>query len=72
MSDEYQALVTENMQLKTKVAGLEDVARTLISQLATERIENVDLRRQLLKARAPKRVLDPNAASPFDRPYDGR
>jgi cell division septum initiation protein DivIVA len=72
MSDDYKALVAENEQLKARVIQLDGVARSLTSQLANERYENVDLRQQIIKARKPQRALDPNAASAFDRPYDGR
>lgn len=72
MADDYKALVDENKLLKEQVAALETVVLRAASQLSSERNESADLRRQLAKARKPARVLDPEAASPFDRPYDGR
>lgn len=72
MSDDYKTLVAENQKLKEQVATLETVVLRAASQLSSERNESADLRRQLAKSRKPARVLDPDAASAFDRPYDGR
>lgn len=72
MSDDYKTLVAENARLKATVAGLETALLSAASQLATAQRENVDLSHRLAKAKKPSRVLDPDAASPFDRPYDGR
>ena len=72
MSDDYKALAAENARLKEQVATLESALLSAASQLATAQRESADLSRQLAKARRPQRVLDPDAASPLDRPYDGR
>ena len=73
MSDDYKDLVDENARLKSQVAALDQSRLILAEALAAARHEAAELQGQLAKALKPRRrQLDPEAASAFDRPYDGR
>jgi hypothetical protein len=66
----YDELLADNAKLKAYALWLEEAIRGLNAAVS---VRDAEIGRLTLKAKAkPKRVLDSNAASAYDRPYDGR
>jgi hypothetical protein len=66
----YEELLAQVEQLKAYALRLEDLNRGLQASVI---VRDAEIGRLTLKAgKKPPRKLDPNAASAFDRPYDGR
>lgn len=70
MSDRYpksiDELTIENNQLREKVAGLEQFARSLEDTIKSKEAEV-----QVLRRRKPPTVLDKDAKDAFQRPFMG-
>jgi hypothetical protein len=66
----YEELLAQVGQLKAYALGLEDTVRGLQASVAAR---DVEIQRLTLKVgKKPARLLDPKAASAFDRPWNGR
>ncbi len=66
----YAELLAENAKLQAYALGLEDAVKGLNVAVA---LRDAEIGRLTLKAgKKPARRLDPEAASAYDRPYDGR
>lgn len=71
MSTPPDDIAAENARLKVLTAGLEARVAALTRAADELRAEADDLRHQLRAAKRPK-ILHDDAASSFERPYDGR
>jgi len=65
----YAELVEQNEALRAEVTVLRGAYEAVARKLGDERAKAAATG---TTRRRPQRPLDPKAASPFDRPYDGR